>query len=110
LWDSLVSVVWLPSSGFRPHYSATGTGFVDTVGFLAEQGGLHLVEVQAVGDSRYQLLLAGDTGQREGAALADAVTPEHPLTVSDPLSAGAVVAPDPPGFLKTYFPVLMWPR
>jgi hypothetical protein len=99
--------VWQPSSGFRPHYAATGTGFVDTVGFLAEQGGLHLVEVQAMGDSTYQLLSAGDTGLREGTALGTtADTPEHPLTVSDPLSAGAVVAPDPPGFLNTYFPIV----
>ena len=81
---------------------------MDTIGFQAEQGGQYLVEIQAVGDSTYQLLLAGDTGLREGTALgAAASTPEHPLTVSDPLSAGAVIAPDPPGFLKTYFPVLM---
>ena len=81
-----------------------------TIGFQAEQGGLHLVEVQALGDSTYQLLLAGDVALQDAASSnAATVIPEHPLTVSDPLSAGGVVTPVPPGFLKPYFPVLMWP-
>ncbi|MBU1878073.1 MAG: hypothetical protein KJ734_03895, partial [Chloroflexi bacterium] len=96
--------VWQPWSGFRPPYAAAGTGLVDTVGLLASRWGPYLVEVQAEGDTVYQLLLAGDIAQGE-CALAG-VTPEHPLTVSDPLSAGGVVAPAPPG-LSLYLPIVI---
>jgi len=100
--------VWQPRSGCRPHYSANGTGFVDTVGFRAAKWGLYLVEVKAEGDSRYRLLLAGDIGPREASTSgATPSPPEHPLTVSDPLSAGAGVAPAPPAFLKLYLPMMM---
>jgi len=100
--------VWQPWSGFRPHYSATGTGFVDTVGFVASRDGVYLVEVQAEGDTVYQLLLAGDVAPRT--ADSSGVTPnppEHPLTVSNPLSAGVAVAPAPPAFHKLYLPIVM---
>ena len=99
---------WRPLSGFRPHYAATGTGFVDAIGFWVNKMGRYLVEVKAEGDSRYQLLLAGDISLRE-AILSDvtASIPEHPLTVSDPLSAGVAVAPDPPGIFNLYFPLIM---
>ena len=96
--------VWQPNSGFRPHYSATGTGFVDTVGFQAPKHGLYLLEVQAEGDSQYQLLLGGDIGPRAAsAAQFTANTPEHPLTVSDPLSAGVALAPT---FPALYLPMM----
>lgn len=97
--------VWRPGSGFRPQYAASGTGFVDAVGFLAFREGLYLVEVKAEGDSRYQLLLAGDIGPLGASAAGIAPSsPEHPLTVSDPLSAGAAVAP---AFPKLYLPIVM---
>ena len=100
--------VWQPFSGFRPQYAATGTGFVDTVGFQAVEGGLYLVEVKAEGDSTYQLLLAGDVVPGEAAlSTVTANTPDHPLTVSNPLSAGAAVAPAPPAFNEFYLPVVM---
>ena len=96
--------VWQPFSGFRPHYSATSTDFVDTVGFQAPKQGLYLVEVQAEGDSEYQLLLGGDIGPRAvSASQFTANTPEHPLTVSDPLSAGVAVAPT---FPALYLPMM----
>ena len=96
--------VWQPFSGFRPHYSATGTGFVDTVGFQAPKQGLYLLEVQAEGDSQYQLLLGGDIGPRAASASQfTANTPEHPLTVSDPLSAGIALAPI---FPALYLPMM----
>ena len=96
--------VWQPYSGFRPHYSATGTGFVDTVGFEATKWGPYIVEVKAEGDSKYQLLLAGDIGPRAASALQfTANTPDHPLTVSDPLSAGVAIAPT---FPRLYLPMM----
>ena len=97
---------WDPRSGFRPQYAATGTGFADAVGFEAFRQGLYLVEVKAEGDSVYELLLAGDIGSRGVSQLA-ATTPDHPLTVSDPLSAGAVSAPAPPDLPKHYLPIVM---
>ncbi|MBL7183042.1 MAG: DUF11 domain-containing protein [Anaerolineae bacterium] len=100
--------VWQPLNGFRPNYTATGTGFVDTVGFQAAEQGLYLLEVKAEGDSRYQLLLARDISLREATPAGITPSPpEHPLTVSDPLSAGAAVAPSPPAFLKLYLPLVM---
>jgi len=97
--------VWQPRSGFRPDYAAAGNGPVDAVSFSATEGGLYLVEVKAEGDSRYELLLAGDVGVTAASAAGLAAsTPEHPLTVSDPLSAGAVVAP---AFPKLYLPIVM---
>ena len=96
--------VWQPWSGFRPHHSATGIGFVDTVAFEATKWGPYLVEVQAEGNSRYQLLLAGDIeASVASSSLSTANTPEHPLTVSDPLSAGAAVAPT---FPALYLPMM----
>jgi hypothetical protein len=97
---------WQPWSGFRPHYAAAGTGFVDTLGFLAPRDGLYLVEVKAEGDSTYQLLLAGDIAPREAASAGSTPNPpEHPLTVSNPLSAGVASAPS--AFRKLYLPIMM---
>ena len=100
--------VWQPGSGFRPQYAASGTGFVDAVGFLAHREGLYLVEVKAEGDSTYQLLLAGKPGlSAASSSQSTANTPEHPLTVSDPLSAGVATAPVPPTFPKLYLPIVI---
>jgi hypothetical protein len=97
--------VWQPRNGFRPDYAAAGIGVVDAVGFSGSEGGLYLVEVKAEGDSRYQLLLGGDvTALGASAAGVAPSPPEHPLTVSDPLSAGAAVAP---AFPKLYLPIVM---
>jgi hypothetical protein len=99
--------VWQPWNGFRPHYAATGTGFVDTAGFLAPRWGPYLVEVKAEGDSTYQLLLGGDLAPRATAPAGIIPSvPEHPLTVSNPLSAGVAVAPAPPAFPRLYLPVV----
>ena len=99
--------VWQPGSGFRPQYAASGTGFVDAVGFLAHREGLYLVEVKAEGDSTYQLLLAGDPSLSAASSTpSTANMPEHPLTVSDPLGAGVAVAPAPPAFPKLYLPIV----
>ena len=96
--------VWQPFSGFHPQYAATTPAYVDTVGFRAETAGLYLVEIEADGDSQFELVLSGDI-QPADAAAAGAVSPAHPLTVGDPLSAGVAVAPLPPGELyEIYLP------
>jgi hypothetical protein len=56
--------VWKPRFTFRPHYysNASETGFhIDTVGFFAEEEGVHIVEVEGVADGTYyRLVTAGD--------------------------------------------------
>lgn len=59
---------------------------------FAPEPGRYLFEVGAVGDSEYELTLAGGTPMQPPAVLAALFpqvkqTPPHPLTVSDPLSA-----------------------
>lgn len=99
--------VWRPRSGFHPEYVATDAGVVNAVRLTADRHGLYLVEVKALGDSRYQLLLGGDVDRQANAAVALAASaPEHPLTVSDPLNAGAGSAPLPPTFQRFYLPVI----
>ena len=99
--------VWQPGNGFRPQYAASGTGFVDAVGFLAHREGLYLVEVKAEGDSIYQLLLADKVGSNMASpSQVTDVLPEHPLAVSDPLSARVAVAPAPLAFPKLYLPLV----
>jgi hypothetical protein len=99
---------WQPANGWRPDYAATGTGLVDTVGFYTTKGGQHLVEVKAEDDSQYELHLGGDVDPKAAASRSQlaASTPEHPLAVSDPLSAGAAVPPAPPEHLKLYLPFI----
>ncbi len=98
---------WQPWRGFRPQFTATGTDAVDTVGFWAHRDGPYLVEVQAEGDSVYQLLLAGDIASGAAASAGVSSPPEHPLSVSDPLSAGVAVAPAPPAYPKLYLPLVV---
>ena len=89
--------VWQAFNGFRPDHAATSVGYVDTVGFESVGGGVHLVEVQAEGDSQYQLLLSGDIDPNiASSSQLTGNTPDHPLTVSDPLSSGVATAPDFP--------------
>ena len=99
--------IWQPANGWRPDFAADGTGPVETVGFPVSRRGLHLVEVQANGDSRYALHLAGDVDPKSAASLSEMAegTPEHPITLSDPLSAGVAVAPGPPEMPKLYLPL-----
>jgi hypothetical protein len=97
---------WQPASGWRPDYASTGAGLVDTVAFYAARGGQHLVEAKAEGDSQYELHLAGDVDPKaaDSRSVLAGGTPEHPLAVSDPLSAGAAVPPAPPEWQKLYLP------
>jgi uncharacterized repeat protein (TIGR01451 family) len=56
--------VWKPRFAFRPHHlsNAEQSGFhLDTVGFFAEEEGVHVVEVEAASDGTvYRLVTAGD--------------------------------------------------
>ena len=62
--------IWKPRFAFRPHYlsNVSESGFhIETVGFFAEEEGVHVVEVEAVSDgTTYRLATAGDM---PGAAL-----------------------------------------
>lgn len=62
--------IWKPCFAFRPHYlsNASETGFhIETVGFFAEEEGVHVVEVEAVSDGTYYRLAT--VGDMPGAAL-----------------------------------------
>jgi hypothetical protein len=56
---------WQPANGWRADHAATGTGLVDTVGFYAAEGGQHLVEVKAEGDSQCELHLGGTSIRKQ---------------------------------------------
>ena len=55
---------WRPRFAFRPHYlsNAEESGFhIDTVGFFAEEEGVHVVEVEAASEGTvYRLATGGD--------------------------------------------------
>jgi uncharacterized repeat protein (TIGR01451 family) len=101
--------VWEPRHAFRPNHAAENTQLVDALGLRPQEQGIHLLEVMSRGESEYDLWLARpDTVE----ALASVATlpgskarPEHPLTVSDPLSAG--VGTRAPGLTlyRYYIPV-----
>jgi uncharacterized repeat protein (TIGR01451 family) len=92
--------IWKPRSAFRPDRYSNATvlpGQVEDLGYeMLPQSGRYLLEVQAVGPSAYELTLIR-SGQAETMAADRAQDepeikplPEHPLVVSDPLSAGEV--------------------
>jgi uncharacterized repeat protein (TIGR01451 family) len=104
--------VWKPRNGFKPDRytdASVDPGQVEGLGYqMAEQSGRYLLEVQAVSASEYKLTLAGSHQEMAQAAgaLADKSRPQHPLTVSDPLSAGQV-GPDVTLQQKIYLPVML---
>ncbi len=102
---------WGPRNAFRPDAYRNDTvlpGQTEDLGhrFLPESG-RYLVEVEAVGDSEYQLSLTGHAPELVEAPHSPTVKPrpQHPLVVSDPLSAGQVGTIDALQ-LKSYFPVM----
>ncbi len=102
---------WGPRNGFRPDAYRNDTvlpGQTEDLGhrFLPESG-RYLVEVEAVGDSEYQLVLTGHAPEVIEALRTPAVKPrpQHPLVVSDPLSAGQVGTIDALQ-IKTYLPMM----
>jgi uncharacterized repeat protein (TIGR01451 family) len=91
--------MWKPQQAFRPNYWSNGPGGAGTGDEIIEwldEGGRYLLEVQAVGDSQYQLTIADEsladienrTSQAHLLSFAEKDRPQHPLTISDPLSAG----------------------
>ena len=89
---------------------AEGTGPADALGFRPQEQGVHLFEVMARGDSRYDLWPARPDVEEpeapETKAAGGKARPEHPLTVADPLSAGVGV--DAPGvdIQRRYLPMV----
>ena len=104
VWASLKTVsgdpdlyAWGPRNGFWPDRSANATlrpGGSEELATDSESGtGRYIIEVQAVEASEYGLSFPGTGSETAVSAAGRAVTkprPEHPLTISDPLSAGQV--------------------
>lgn len=102
---------WKPRNGFMPDAYRNDTvspGQTEDLGHrFVQESGRFLLEVQAVGDSEYRLILNGEGPQMAEAPRAPSVKPrpQHPLVISDPLSAGQVGAIEvlQP---KSYLPVM----
>lgn len=102
--------VWKPRTGRYPQHSSMGAGLLEAVGLRSEMDGVYLVEVGANGDSAYTFLLATSASAAASPQIparmeVDKTRPEHPLTVSDPLSAGQAGTPDPLA-PRMYLPVI----
>jgi hypothetical protein len=107
--------VWQPRYTFWPTNYSNGHGEEDAAGRRAYEAGVYLVEVAAVGDSRYRLTLHPESGLLPGQAAvpratmlsaAEKARPPHPLTVSDPLSASAAARPEGQPFGNLYLPLI----
>lgn len=103
---------WKPRNGFRPDAYRNDTvspGQTEDLGHrFVQERGRFLLEVQAVGDSEYRLTLSGKGPELAQASYTPAVKPrpQHPLVISDPLSAGQVGAIDALG-ARTYLPLVL---
>lgn len=108
--------LWKPRSAFSPDRTALDTvspGEVEESGeTFAPESRRYLFEVGAVGDSEYELTLTGGVPMQPPEVLAALFpqvkqTPPHPLTVSDPLSAGQVGPAVPPSPYQFYLPMIL---
>jgi hypothetical protein len=104
VWASLKTMsgdpdlyAWGPRNGFWPDRAANATlqpgGSEELATDAASGDGRYMIEVQAVGTSAYDLSFPGSVQPAAASATAVPVAkprPEHPLVVSDPLSAGQV--------------------
>jgi uncharacterized repeat protein (TIGR01451 family) len=103
--------VWSPRHALLPNHAAEGDGLVDVIGFWPEGQGVHLLEVVARGDSVYQLLPApqpeADLAGPQDQTADNGGRPSRPLTVSDPLSAGAEVDAPVLALHRNYLPVVL---
>jgi len=90
---------WRPDNGFLPNLISNASvpaGETEQLGEqMVQRIGVFLVEVHAAGASEYQISFIG-SGPDAAAAQAAALKPlpKHPLTVSDPLSAGVAGHPE----------------
>lgn len=108
--------VWRPLNAFYPDRFSNdpvAPGEIETAGEeIVQRGGLYLLDVVAVGDSEYRLATTAEQQAADRSRVRPAEAkqrPTHPLTVSDPLSAGRVEAPRllP---ARIYLPTIMCPR
>ena len=99
---------WAPRNGFLPYpytMDVRPPGKSEYLNKQFDESGRYLMEVHAVGDSEYSLALiepSAATAQAAGAPAAKS-RPEHPLTLSDPLSAGQL---GPDVATKIYLPMI----
>ncbi len=103
--------IWKPRNAFWPDQTSlesVGTGEIEEFGEeFAPEPGRYVLEVRAVGDSEYRLSLAGQAQLQFPSTLLPLVKtpPPHPLTISDPLSAGQTGTAPIPTFV-IYLPVI----
>ena len=104
--------VWRPHNGYRPDAHRNDTvapGQVEDLGTdFVPQNGRYLLDIQAVGASRYELAVSGGARSEAAAvgALAAKALPAHPLVIADPLSAKQL-GPIPSLLAKNYLPLLL---
>jgi uncharacterized repeat protein (TIGR01451 family) len=102
---------WIPRSGNRPDYytdAAAEPGQVEGIGYTeVQETGRFLIEIGAASPSEYAFDVEGlPEGVVSAArAAAEKARPAHPLTVSDPLSAGQL-GPTPFQGSRVYLPLL----
>ena len=104
---------WAPFNAFRPDLASdqdVGPGGTEDLGGRElQRSGRFLLEVHAAGPSEYSLSVAGFKAQSARAAgmavRSDKPRPQHPLLVSDPLSAGEL-GPTPAVVTKLYLPTI----
>ncbi len=103
--------LWKPRNAFWPDRFSQETvppGVIEESGMLKiPEDGRYLLEVGAVGESEYELILSGEELQLQSSArtMTLKTLPPHPLTVSDPLSSGQTgMAPNP--IFLVYLPLI----
>ena len=104
--------IYGPRNAFSPDHYTNDTvlpGQMETFSnrFVVE-GGRYLLEVQAVGASKYEISLTGSSHRvaRANAAAVEKPLPQHPLTISNPLSAGQL-GPEVSPYTRTYLPLML---
>ena len=103
--------IWEPYNGFQPDHfvnDSVAPGQTESAGGkLTEPAGLALLDVLAVGASEYQLAFAQDSGAPVTVARTTAkLRPQHPLVISDPLSAGVAGTLDGAPAFRMHLPLL----
>jgi len=102
--------VWNPRHALLPNHVAESVQLVDALGFYTGREGVYLLEVIARGDSSYQLLPLGDFEAESLDVLEKRPPPkerpEHPLTVTDPISAGIASAPEITDLILFFLPLI----
>ena len=109
--SSLMAAVQHEIRSMDPNLPVYGAATLEqTVGLRSDMDGVFLAEVGANGDSAYTFLLPGAASATASSPVplsgaAAKTKPEHPLAVSDPLSAGQAAAPGLE-LWRTYLPMV----